>query len=154
MFRHQRRTRCLMTQMFIDWHHYTVWAHVERTAHKTRTVNRRVHHTELTEVHVVPITSITLRRVVHIPLLRVWSISTRLRNLMREIGPCVEEVDYKMAILDLLTSQRRDKLTLTVIQILLRDHVLERMRPHYSVCLLYTSPSPRDKRQSRMPSSA
>ena len=25
---------------------------------------------------------------------------------------------------------------------------------HYSDCLLYTSPSPRDKRQSRMPSSA
>ena len=25
---------------------------------------------------------------------------------------------------------------------------------HYSGCLLYTSPSPRDKRQSRMPSSA
>ena len=25
---------------------------------------------------------------------------------------------------------------------------------HYSCCLLYTSPSPRDKRQSRMPSSA
>ena len=29
-------------------------------------------------------------------------------------------------------------------------------RPHaeYNACLLYTSPSPRDKRQSRMPSSA
>ena len=26
--------------------------------------------------------------------------------------------------------------------------------PHYKGCLLYTSPSPRDKRQSRMPSSA
>ena len=26
--------------------------------------------------------------------------------------------------------------------------------PQYQVCLLYTSPSPRDKRQSRMPSSA
>ena len=26
--------------------------------------------------------------------------------------------------------------------------------PHYKRCLLYTSPSPRDKRQSRMPSSA
>ena len=26
--------------------------------------------------------------------------------------------------------------------------------PHISICLLYTSPSPRDKRQSRMPSSA
>ena len=25
---------------------------------------------------------------------------------------------------------------------------------HYGICLLYTSPSPRDKRQSRMPSSA
>ena len=25
---------------------------------------------------------------------------------------------------------------------------------HYYICLLYTSPSPRDKRQSRMPSSA
>ena len=25
---------------------------------------------------------------------------------------------------------------------------------HYVICLLYTSPSPRDKRQSRMPSSA
>ena len=27
-------------------------------------------------------------------------------------------------------------------------------RPRHNVCLLYTSPSPRDKRQSRMPSSA
>ena len=26
--------------------------------------------------------------------------------------------------------------------------------PDYLICLLYTSPSPRDKRQSRMPSSA
>ena len=30
-----------------------------------------------------------------------------------------------------------------------KDHTL-----HAKVCLLYTSPSPRDKRQSRMPSSA
>ena len=28
------------------------------------------------------------------------------------------------------------------------------VRKHYQGCLLYTSPSPRDKRQSRMPSSA
>ena len=27
-------------------------------------------------------------------------------------------------------------------------------KPAYTICLLYTSPSPRDKRQSRMPSSA
>ena len=31
---------------------------------------------------------------------------------------------------------------------------LARMATRYMVCLLYTSPSPRDKRQSRMPSSA
>ena len=29
-----------------------------------------------------------------------------------------------------------------------------RYLPEYNACLLYTSPSPRDKRQSRMPSSA
>ena len=28
------------------------------------------------------------------------------------------------------------------------------LQSHYRSCLLYTSPSPRDKRQSRMPSSA
>ena len=28
------------------------------------------------------------------------------------------------------------------------------LRDYYGTCLLYTSPSPRDKRQSRMPSSA
>ena len=30
----------------------------------------------------------------------------------------------------------------------------ELLNKHISTCLLYTSPSPRDKRQSRMPSSA
>ena len=30
----------------------------------------------------------------------------------------------------------------------------EQFKPEYLNCLLYTSPSPRDKRQSRMPSSA
>ena len=30
----------------------------------------------------------------------------------------------------------------------------EKLRAKYNICLLYTSPSPRDKRQSRMPSSA
>ena len=36
----------------------------------------------------------------------------------------------------------------------LSTFILERNKSHYTVCLLYTSPSPRDKRQSRMPSSA
>ena len=34
------------------------------------------------------------------------------------------------------------------------DVVMKLMRPRVRDCLLYTSPSPRDKRQSRMPSSA
>ena len=35
-----------------------------------------------------------------------------------------------------------------------KGEVLEVLRAESRVCLLYTSPSPRDKRQSRMPSSA
>ena len=31
---------------------------------------------------------------------------------------------------------------------------IEALSDRYHICLLYTSPSPRDKRQSRMPSSA
>ena len=34
------------------------------------------------------------------------------------------------------------------------DNALKEHLPESSICLLYTSPSPRDKRQSRMPSSA
>ena len=34
------------------------------------------------------------------------------------------------------------------------DDFKERLTPFLNSCLLYTSPSPRDKRQSRMPSSA
>ena len=36
------------------------------------------------------------------------------------------------------------------------NHVIstKRSQLQYEICLLYTSPSPRDKRQSRMPSSA
>ena len=36
----------------------------------------------------------------------------------------------------------------------LQGHFKQEKKDHHSSCLLYTSPSPRDKRQSRMPSSA
>ena len=36
----------------------------------------------------------------------------------------------------------------------LRCEIFDMLRDHIGACLLYTSPSPRDKRQSRMPSSA
>ena len=35
-----------------------------------------------------------------------------------------------------------------------RQEILQQFEQHVYGCLLYTSPSPRDKRQSRMPSSA
>ena len=35
-----------------------------------------------------------------------------------------------------------------------KEQLLEHEQAGYQRCLLYTSPSPRDKRQSRMPSSA
>ena len=36
-----------------------------------------------------------------------------------------------------------------------RDRIdVQKLRSQYSLCLLYTSPSPRDQRGSRMPSSA
>ena len=34
------------------------------------------------------------------------------------------------------------------------DEMIENAQQYIKICLLYTSPSPRDKRQSRMPSSA
>ena len=34
------------------------------------------------------------------------------------------------------------------------DHMLEQLSKHSLICLLYTSPSPRDATLSRMPSSA
>ena len=47
-----------------------------------------------------------------------------------------------------LIETRRDKTGTTIYW---KD---KNMTPELNVCLLYTSPSPRDKRQSRMPSSA
>ena len=49
-----------------------------------------------------------------------------------------------------LTNPHSDEKPYAVVQ-LRRDNALGTL---YNICLLYTSPSPRDKRQSRMPSSA
>ena len=34
------------------------------------------------------------------------------------------------------------------------ENILQPVRDHFGSCLLYTSPSPRDRQKSRMPSSA
>ena len=43
---------------------------------------------------------------------------------------------------------------LLALNTLVKDEALKKTIEEMKVCLLYTSPSPRDKRQSRMPSSA
>ena len=62
---------------------------------------------------------------------------------------------------DLLLKNERstiDRLDKTMVNILIeRFSVTKRIgliKAENNICLLYTSPSPRDKRQSRMPSSA
>ena len=55
-----------------------------------------------------------------------------------------------------------DDITLRALEVLRKsDYILcedtrfsKKLLTKYKICLLYTSPSPRDKRQSRMPSSA
>ena len=49
---------------------------------------------------------------------------------------------------------RYDDASVWTLDALRRKYVLCRCAPAVRTCLLYTSPSPRDKRQSRMPSSA
>ena len=53
-----------------------------------------------------------------------------------------QEVDYKF---------REDKILMDIA-----DYVMDTYDPHqtHPTCLLYTSPSPRDRQKSRMPSSA
>ena len=51
---------------------------------------------------------------------------------------------------DSLNEEERSLKIDTACKKLLVNEIIE----EYEVCLLYTSPSPRDKRQSRMPSSA
>ena len=41
-----------------------------------------------------------------------------------------------------------------IAEVSAKDEVMKSLHAYCNFCLLYTSPSPRDKRQSRMPSSA
>ena len=59
-------------------------------------------------------------------------------------------LDRKWTPYDVLTKALVEGMTIVGIDF--RDGIL--FVPEVLICLLYTSPSPRDKRQSRMPSSA
>ena len=55
-----------------------------------------------------------------------------------------------------LIKEKRDKIeaNITLLQASLTSESKSTAGDKHETCLLYTSPSPRDKRQSRMPSSA
>ena len=92
-------------------------------------------------------------------------IETRLSSLSRDEG-----FDSLGRMVDELFKSGQSRLAIQVVSSLLErdthfytdrpsfnklvDVVLPRLYPIHKGCLLYTSPSPRDKRQSRMPSSA
>ena len=69
-------------------------------------------------------------------------------------------VDQSGSMADKMSSGRSkaefvaDALNRTLVNLVTRCSKSEGVRDYFDVCLLYTSPSPRDKRQSRMPSSA
>ena len=64
-------------------------------------------------------------------------------EMLHEIGPIDSEA---------IAEQHRLSTPVSVVHEPVQ--MLHPSRDHYEDCLLYTSPSPRDKRQSRMPSSA
>ena len=70
---------------------------------------------------------------------------TMLRALARLLGTGVPVIGVNFGRVGFLSSIAADAL---------EQGLARAFRGEYEVCLLYTSPSPRDKRQSRMPSSA
>ena len=71
--------------------------------------------------------------------------TTMDRQLARRVGRCrgISHADVLKSYVGLLSLGKSDY-----------DAITDKIRDEYFNCLLYTSPSPRDKRQSRMPSSA
>ena len=66
--------------------------------------------------------------------------------------------NFKEINQSILFKQGNSLKTISVMKNILAEATIEEELPRdfgiYDFCLLYTSPSPRDKRQSRMPSSA
>ena len=68
-------------------------------------------------------------------------------NLQVNIQPMADGGDGSLSVL-------KEQLQLEAITTESVDPLGRTITAAYHICLLYTSPSPRDKRQSRMPSSA
>ena len=90
------------------------------------------------------------------PLSRIDAICRALRLDFAELARRVADAQPLLA--QLTEAQERavvaDRKLLLVAINVLSQWTLEQMVAHYRLCLLYTSPSPRDRTRSRMPSSA
>ena len=86
------------------------------------------------------------------------SLAKRVKNGDQEAAHVLYQ-RYARRVFGLVDSKLGAKLRTTtdaedVVQSVFRSMFRGVQTGTYGVCLLYTSPSPRDKRQSRMPSSA
>ena len=66
------------------------------------------------------------------------------------VAPSVDTVDKGSALIDAL----REAYTIDDIASYAFTGTTATLEPEFMTCLLYTSPSPRDRQKSRMPSSA
>ena len=91
------------------------------------------------------------------------TMSLQRRDAKRKGAPdfsqAHDEFSKKLAeVEDYLNTKRRNERALLIAKEEAKKEVEEEIAPIdvviFNPCLLYTSPSPRDKRQSRMPSSA
>ena len=80
----------------------------------------------------------------------VWELHQRLRHVHFPL----KSKDLHLSVVNEVKANSQSK-SLSQIEHLLNSNELDLIRrARNKTCLLYTSPSPRDKRQSRMPSSA
>ena len=86
---------------------------------------------------------------------RYKGVTQQMWNRIAEIG---DPLNCEAKIEEISTSVTQQTLSPCngncINDALAANNVVELRGGEYNICLLYTSPSPRDKRQSRMPSSA
>ena len=71
-----------------------------------------------------------------------------------QVGKSITIKKGLVSNLKLLYGGMPNEQTFTICPLVQNGNVGHSPNIYYDICLLYTSPSPRDKRQSRMPSSA
>ena len=77
----------------------------------------------------------------------------KLSNSLRDnLSQELDKINISSKTIKAFATPRRLAVYISELQSKQQDQIIEKKGP--STCLLYTSPSPRDKRQSRMPSSA